>query len=137
MSACYHKYRVRLFKEDRECTHGVSQSTLYEFRVNSITDIDGDPVTGKFDYASAVGMLMYLCSNTRPNIQFAAHQCARFTHFPKKSHEDAITPICRYLQGTKDKGLRFKPDGEMKMDCYFDADFAGLCNVENHKTRSV
>jgi hypothetical protein len=76
-------------------------------------------------------MLMYLCSNSRPDIQFAVHQCARFTHYPKKSHEDAITRICRYLQGTKDKGLRFKPDGEMKMDCYVDADFAGLYNVEN------
>ena len=36
MSACYRKYRVRFYKEDRECTHGVSQSTLYEFRVHSI-----------------------------------------------------------------------------------------------------
>jgi Reverse transcriptase (RNA-dependent DNA polymerase) len=95
------------------------------------TNLNGEPVSGRFDYASAVGMLMYLCSNTRPDIQYAVHQCARFTHFPKKSHEDAIARICRYLQGTKEKGLRFKPDDELKLDCYVDADFAGLYNVED------
>lgn len=95
------------------------------------TDVNGEPVTGKFDYASAVGMLMYLSSNSRPDIQYAVHQCARFTHFPRKSHEDAICRICRYLQGTKDKGLRFKPEEDLKLDCYVDADFAGLYGVED------
>jgi hypothetical protein len=97
------------------------------------TDPDGAPIIGNFDYASVVGMLMYLSSNTRPDIQYAVHQCARFTHFPKRSHEDAILRICRYLQGSKDKGMRFKPDDKLKIDCYVDADFAGLYNVENHQ----
>ena len=95
------------------------------------TDAHGEPVSGKFEYASAVGMLMCLCSNTRPDIQYAVHQCARFTHFPKRSHEEAILRICRYLQGTKNNGLRFKPDEQLKLDCYVDADFAGLYNVED------
>lgn len=95
------------------------------------SDVNGDPVTGKFDYASAVGMLMYLSSNSRPDIQYAVHQCARFTHFPRKSHEDAICRICRYLQGTRNKGLRFKPEEDLKLDCYVDADFAGLYGVED------
>ena len=95
------------------------------------TDADGAGATGRFDYASVVGMLMYLSSNTRPDIQYAVHQCARFTRFPKRTHEDAICRICRYLQGTKDKGLRFKPDDAMRLDCYVDADFAGLYGVED------
>jgi hypothetical protein len=95
------------------------------------TDPQGLPITGKFEYASAVGMLLYLSSNSRPDIQYAVHQCARFTHFPKKSHEDAILRICRYLQGTKDKGLIFKPSDDMTLDCYVDADFAGLYGVED------
>jgi hypothetical protein len=36
------------------------------------------------------------------------------------------------LQGTKDRGLRFKPTTNLKLDCYCDADFAGLYNIENH-----
>jgi hypothetical protein len=35
------------------------------------------------------------------------------------------------LKGTRDKGLVFTPDEEMKLDCYVDADFAGLWNVED------
>ena len=95
------------------------------------TNPDGDPITGKFEYASAVGMLMYLSSNSRPDIQYAVHQCARFTHFPKKTHEDAILRICRYLQGTKNKGLIFNPTEDLTLDCYVDADFAGLYGVED------
>ena len=34
--------------------------------------------------------------------------------------------ICRYLQGTKDNGLLFNPSNKLVVDCYDDADFAGL-----------
>ena len=95
------------------------------------TDPNGHAITGKFEYSSVVGMLMYLSSNSRPDIQYSVHQCARFNHFPKRSHEDAILRICRYLQGTKHLGLKFKPDGAMKLDCYVDADFCGLHGVED------
>jgi Reverse transcriptase (RNA-dependent DNA polymerase) len=97
------------------------------------TDPNGAPITGKFEYASAVGMLLYLSSNSRPDIQYAVHQCARFTHFPKKSHEDAILRICRYLKGTRTKGLIMKPSNNMTLDCYVDADFAGLYGVEDEQ----
>ncbi len=40
-------------------------------------------------------MLLYVSSNSRPDIQFAVHQCARFTHCPKKSHGEAVRRICR------------------------------------------
>ena len=95
------------------------------------TNPDGAPVTGKFDYASAVGMLIYLSSNSRPDIQHSVHQCACFTHFPKKTHEDAILRVRQYLQGTKDKGLLFNPTKDLTLDCYVDADFAGLYEVKN------
>jgi hypothetical protein len=97
------------------------------------SDVNGAPLDGSFDYASIVGMMMYLSSNSRPAIQFAVHQCARFTHNPKRTHGDTILQICWYLRGTKDRGLRFKPTSELKLDCYCDADFAGLYNVENHQ----
>ena len=54
------------------------------------TDADGEPFNEEWNYASVVGMLLYLSSNSRPDIQFAVHQCARFTHNPKKSHGEAI-----------------------------------------------
>jgi hypothetical protein len=96
------------------------------------SNAQGPAFDWSFDYALIVGMMMYLSSNSRPDIQFAVHQCVRFTHCPKCSHGDAILRICRYLQGTKDKGLRFTPTETLELDCYCDADFAGLYNVENH-----
>ena len=60
-------------------------------------------------YACFIGMMLYLSSNTRPDISFAVHQCARFTHNTKVPHKTAVKNICRYLQGTKDNGLVFNP----------------------------
>jgi len=71
-----------------------------------------------------------LASNSRPDIQYAVHQCARFTHNPRASHEQAILRICRYLKDTHNQGLVFKPQAELALDCYVDADFAGLWKVE-------
>ena len=56
----------------------------------------------EWSYASVVGMLLYLAGNTRPDIAFAVHQAARFSHKPMQCHEDAVKRIVRYLKGTKD-----------------------------------
>ena len=36
-----------------------------------------------------------------------------------------------YLQGTMDNGLFFNPSKKLVVDCYADADFAGLWRHEN------
>ena len=82
-------------------------------------------------YASVIGMMLYLVSNTITDISFAVHQCARFTHNTKASHETAVMRICQYLQGTKDNGLLFNPSNKYLVDCYADADFAGLWGHED------
>ena len=55
----------------------------------------------------------------------ATHQCARFNNDPKLSHERAVLRICKYLLGTMDKGIIFKPDVSRGLECHVDADFAG------------
>ena len=70
-------------------------------------------------------MLTYLQNTTRPDISMAVHQCARFSINPKLSHKKAIKRIGRYLLGTKDRGVVFKPDISLGVQCYVDADFAG------------
>jgi hypothetical protein len=88
-------------------------------------DVDGSPASGQVNYASVIGMLLYL-SHSRPDIAFATHQCTRYAFAPKQSHEDALKCIGRYLKGTLDKGLILCPSDDLKIDCYPDADFAGL-----------
>ena len=94
------------------------------------SDEAGAPFRESWGYASVVGMLLYLSSNSRPDIQYAVHQCACFTHSPKNSHADAIKRICRYLAGTQGKGLEFTPTKNIELNCYVDADFSGLYNYE-------
>ena len=95
---------------------------------------DSDPFCERefgFSYSSALGMLMYVV-HTRPDIQFAVHQCARFTHSPKREHGNAIRRIARYLRTTKAQGLQFNQlQGPIEFDCYVDANFAGLFGIED------
>ena len=50
-------------------------------------DKDGSLSKEQWSYASVVGtMLLYLGANSHPEIAYAAHQCACFTHAPKDSH---------------------------------------------------
>jgi hypothetical protein len=76
-------------------------------------------------------MMLYLASNSRPEIAFAVHQCARFNHCPRLCHEVAVKRIARYLKGTRDKGFIMKPNKELELEMYADSDFAGLYNVED------
>ena len=88
-------------------------------------DTDGPPRKMDFHYRSLIGQLNYLTSSTRPDIQFATHQCARYCNDPKLSHEVAAKRIVRYLKGTMEQGLTLKVDKSKGFECYVDADFAG------------
>ena len=95
------------------------------------SDPEGEPFDQHpFNYASVVGMLLYLSNNTRPDITFAVSQVARFTAAPKQSHATAIKSIVRYLVKTADKGIIVKPDGSYNLRTWVDADFSGLHNRE-------
>ena len=100
-------------------------------------DPDGDPPNGTFSYPSVVGMLLYLSGHSRPDIQFAVSQCARFIHGTKRSHERALERIGQYLKSTMKEGLILRPTKnesgflDFNIECYVDADFAGLYNVED------
>ena len=76
---------------------------------------------------------MYLCSNTWPDIQYAIHQCARFSHNPRASHEQADTPhlpvSARNTNSRYDRQTRCQDATK----CYVDTDFAGLWNVEHEQ----
>jgi hypothetical protein len=59
-------------------------------------DPDGKLMTEEWSYPSIVGMLLYLSTNTRPDIAFAVSQVARFSYSPKQSHASTS-----YMCGSK------------------------------------
>ena len=95
------------------------------------SDEDGEPMDDPWNYRSIVGMMLYLSTNTRPDISFAVSQVARFSHNPKKSHATAVKVIVRYLSGTKSRGVVYKRPKSLNIECYVDADFAGLYGHES------
>ena len=88
-------------------------------------DSEGADRQQKWNYRSVIGKLMYLANNTRPDLSFAVHQCARYATDPKQSHEEAVKYICRYLWLTRDKGMICTPTPDGELNAYADADFAG------------
>lgn len=62
-------------------------------------------------YRELIGSLMYLAVCTRPDIAFAVNYLSQFNCCYNASHWTAAKQILRYLQGTKELGLRFRKTG--------------------------
>ena len=60
------------------------------------------------------------------------HQCARFNANPMSCHEESVKYIARYLLSSQDKGIHYKPDMTLVLECYVDADFAGGWSYSDH-----
>jgi transposase InsO family protein len=80
--------------------------------------------TDRGRYQRLVGKLIYL-SHTRPDIAYAVNVVSQFMHDPKKPHMDAVERILRYLKSAPGKGLLFSNHGQLKVEGYTDADWAG------------
>jgi hypothetical protein len=99
------------------------------------SDLSGAPRQETWNYRSIIGKLNYLAQNSRPDISYAVHQCARFCTKPTALHELAVKWIARYLLLTKDKGLLLRPTKSFTLDMYVDADFAGMWHQEHSALR--
>jgi len=77
-------------------------------------------------YLSAVGALMYLAITTRPDITNAVSILARFNSNPGPTHWKAVKHLFRYLKGTMDLKLVYRPsDSPELFTSYSDADHGG------------
>lgn len=77
---------------------------------------DDDEILGpEVPYLSAIGALMYLANNTRPDIAFSVNLLARYSSAPTKRHWNGVKHILRYLRGTSDMGLYFQRHDEKKI----------------------
>ena len=98
---------------------------------------DSEDFDNSFHYRSIIGKLNYLEKGTRPDISYSTHQCARFVEHPKIEHGKAIRQIVRYLIGSKDKGIIFKPDLTKGLEVHVDSDFAGNWNREDSSNKDT
>src|SRR5579859_93922 len=84
----------------------------------------------KVPYRNVVGALSYLAEYTRPDIRYGTGVLARFCSNPGMEHWKAVKHMFRYLQGTKDKKLVYRPDdGKELFTSFTDADHGGDKNT--------
>lgn len=78
-----------------------------------------------FPYREAVGSLLYLSAKTRPDLSFAVGFESRSQENPSQSDVMNVKRTLRYLKGTTDKGILFKPNGDLNtLIVYSDSDYA-------------
>jgi hypothetical protein len=92
----------------------------------------GEPIDRE-RYQRLVGRLIYL-SHTRPDITFAVSVVSQFMHDPRTSHMDAVNRIMRYLKGCPGQGLLYTSHGNLQVEFYTDADWAG--SLEDRRSTS-
>jgi hypothetical protein len=98
-SGLIHKVLATTRLQDyNDCTTPTSIEPLH-------TNENGAPFVKTWAYDSIIGMLMYLAGNTCPDISYAVHQAARFTHCPRRSHAAGVKRILCYLKQTRSEGL--------------------------------
>ena len=91
-------------------------------------DLDGDPCSEYFAYASIIRILLYLAGHYSPDIFYIVIQVSRFTLCTKRSYEAGLKLIGRYLLRMRNKGLIITPTRLLNIE----ADFSGLYNYEYH-----
>lgn len=58
-------------------------------------------------YRRLIGMLLFLCSMTRPDLSFIVSRLAQYSSNPGNAHWIALKRVLRYLAGTCKRGLCF------------------------------
>jgi hypothetical protein len=91
------------------------------------------PVDSEVNYAELVGSLLYLTTNTRPDVAYAVGVLSRFMSKPMDKHWTAAKRVLRYLAGTHTLGLFYSKD-QRGVSAYSDADFAG--DIDQRKSTS-
>ena len=95
-----------------------------------VKDTEGEVVHGDFSYSSVIGMLLYLSGDLKQSIAHVVNCAICYMVCPRHSHELALKRIERYLKATCSREHILNPSSKVKIDCYLNADFPGMCGHE-------
>ncbi|XP_059060214.1 uncharacterized protein LOC131853364 [Achroia grisella] len=78
----------------------------------------------KVPYKELIGSLLFISSNSRPDITFAISYLSRFLDKPTEGVWKAAKRVMRYLKGTKEKSLIYRRRISQDLTTFSDADWA-------------
>ncbi len=97
-----------------------------------LDDIQAQTEDLSMPYAKAIGSLMYVAIQTRPDIAFAVQHLSQYTLHPAQAHWATVKCILRYLKGTRDEGIVYKrAESTPRLEVYSDADFANRADAKS------
>jgi hypothetical protein len=88
----------------------------------------------KHPYLRAIGALMYLAKNTRPDIAFTINILVRYSTTPIMRHWNGVKDVLRYLRGTPDLCLFYLKNQDLSLIGYVDAGY--LSDPYNSKSQT-
>ena len=96
--------------------------------------LSDDEAAVNVPFREVVGSLMWIATQTRPDIANAVRAVARFSHDPREVHWKAVCKILEYLHSTAHLGLTYRKENSTSveiifdLDAYVDADYAQKVN---------
>ena len=88
-----------------------------------LSNDEDDAIGDSEQFRSVLMKIMYLAVSTRVDILFPVVVLASRMSKPKVNDMKRLWKIIKYLNTTKELGLRFSGDGEINVECYVDAAF--------------
>ncbi|KAH9090679.1 hypothetical protein Ae201684P_014473 [Aphanomyces euteiches] len=82
--------------------------------------------TPSLPFRNVVGELLYLTTTTRPDVAFTVTLLSRHLNNPEEEHQHIAKRVLRYLQGTKDYGIRYTKQDSLDylIELFVYADYA-------------
>lgn len=99
---------------------------------HKLTELSEDDKSVDCPYREAIGSLLYLAANTRPDLLHAVTLLSKFSSDPKEKHWAALKRVMRYLKGSLSKGLCFQKQDNLRITVYTDSDHAS--DVQSRKS---
>ncbi|MBW0573521.1 hypothetical protein O181_113236, partial [Austropuccinia psidii MF-1] len=93
--------------------------------LNEINSNLSDDAIQATSFQQTIGSINYLAHHTRPDVMFTINQLSKHSIKPNQCHWNALKHLLRYLKGTKDKCLVYKPQAiKETLTGWADADYA-------------
>ena len=112
-----------------------AENTVLKFGVSSgrrnplekglkLKEFDATEPEGDWPFRELVGCLMWLVSQTHPDIANAVRAVARYTNSPREIHWKTAVGILEYVFFTSAFGITFQRGSRLELFAYADADYA-------------